>query len=92
MARWDVSELYHELRADEFSFIPLGRYELCSIYELVKRAYPRLCDDTYICSENCARGNQDPEWHHAVRKALGDLKRKTRRVSNSGARGYWDFT
>ena len=91
MARWDVAELYHQLLSSEFGFVPSGRHDLWSLYEAVQREYPALCDDSYLCSTNCAGGSDIPEWRHAVRKALGDLKRKSRRVSKAGGQGYWDL-
>ncbi len=91
MARTEIAELYRELISNEFSFLKRGESSLALVYETVQRSYPELCDDDYLCVENCSSGNHSPEWQHAVRRALNELKRKdSTEVENSG-RGYWVF-
>ena len=91
MARIDLQELYQKLISNNFSFLPRGEHQLKSIYMEVKSEYPRLCDDNFLCIDNCSSGNNEPEWHHTVRKALDRLKRISKSVENGQKRGYWRF-
>lgn len=92
MAREDIAELYGELSRTEFVFMPRGIFPLFSIYREVRSKFPELCDDEFLCVENCSYGNDDPEWHHAVRKALDALRRRAKSKSVVHVRqGYWAF-
>lgn len=92
MARPDVAELYRELRASLFAFMPRGDHHLDDVYAAVKKQYPRLCDDTFLCAENCSRGHQQPEWRHVTRKALWSRKTNSGPIGAGSRRGYWRFT
>ena len=91
MARDDVAELYQELVNSEFSIMQRGEHSLASVYKIVKANYLELCDDDFLCRENCAHGNNSPEWQHAVRRALDELKRRDSTEVVKGQRGYWIF-
>jgi hypothetical protein len=86
MAREDVRELGRRLRHDDFDFLPPGEYSIDDIYRAVQQRYPELCDDEYRCSENCHGGHDQPEWFHAVRRAIDALDGKGR-MSSTGRRG-----
>jgi hypothetical protein len=43
------------------------------------------------CSENCRKGNNQPEWNHTVRSALNNLRSIDAAIRHSGHRGYWEF-
>ena len=92
MAREDVAELYRELRNSRFAFLPAGEHQIADVYAAVKKQYPHLCDDTYLCAENCSRGHQQAEWRHTTRKALWSLKSTDGAVQAGHATGYWRFT
>ena len=89
MARPDLQQLYQELKASRFGFLARGEHDVRAIYRIVKARYPRLCDDSFLCSQNCSRGHEQPEWQHVVRKALQALKSPTGPVSSGSAWGYW---
>lgn len=91
MARQDIAELYTELISGEFAFVPRGIADLTMVYGLVQRAFPVLCDDDYLCNENCSSGHNMPEWQHCVRRALDRLKRQNSRVSKRAERSFWVF-
>ncbi len=91
MARTDVRELYNRLQDSRFSFIDGGEHHLHSIYQAVKDLYPKLCDDDYLCAENCSGSHRQPEWQHAVRKSLQAQKSSSGPVSKGNQRGYWRF-
>lgn len=91
MARADVAELYRELRNTEFGFVPRGEHHLHDIYNHVKARYPHLCDDSFLCADNCSRGHQQPEWRHTTRKALWSKKADTGTIRAGKGRGYWQF-
>ncbi|MFZ2357791.1 MAG: HNH endonuclease [Anaerolineae bacterium] len=91
MARDEIAELYRELINNEFSFMERGESSLTLVYEVVQGTYPDLCDDDYLCFENCSTGNNSPEWQHAVRRALYELKRKDSTEVENSRRGYWVF-
>jgi len=90
MKREELSQLYSNLKKDEFRFLGKGEFDLQTIYSAVKERYPDLCDDDYMCSQCCKAGNRnDPEWHHRVRAALGSLKDAGTNVKKGQTRGYW---
>ena len=91
MARADVAELYRELRDTDFAFVPRGEHHLHEIYDQVKDRYRRLCDDRFLCADNCSRGHQQPEWRHATRKAIWSKKSDTGAIRAGKGRGYWRF-
>jgi len=85
-----VRELYSKLVEAQFSFMGKGEFHLKEIHSAVKKRYPGLCDDNYLCRECCTSGNVDLEWHHRVRAVLGVLKNKGN-VRKGYNRGYWIF-
>jgi hypothetical protein len=89
MARADLQQLYQGLKSSRVRFLPRGEHDVRAIYRIVKARYPRLCDDRFLCSQNCSRGHEQPEWPHVVRKALQVLKSPRGPVSSGGAWGYW---
>src|SRR5207253_3436550 len=91
MARSDIKNLYQELRSTRFSFIPRGEHHLHDVYRAVKLQYPSLCDDTFSCAQNCARGNELPEWHHVVRRALQSEKGSSSHVERGSKKVHWRF-
>jgi len=91
MARSDIAKLYKRLTTARFNFVPRGEHTLDNVYRLVKTKYPRFCDDKYLCSKNCLSIHQQPEWKHAVRSALNNLKVALRVVSRGAHRGHWRF-
>jgi hypothetical protein len=91
MARTELEELYRELADTRFKFVPQGEVALRSVYALVKDRYPRLCDDTYLCSTNCQSGVNQPEWKHVVRTALNEMKKRGEPIANGSKWGVWEF-
>jgi len=91
MARADVTELYQELLDSNFDFMPRGSNHIDDVYRQVKSKFGNLCDDTFLCSENCGSGHEQPEWKHAVRKALDRLKRVSGSVQKTSRKYYWNF-
>lgn len=91
MARPDIAKLYKRLTTNRFSFVPRGEHTLDNAYRLVKAKYPHFCDDKYLCSTNCLSIHQQPEWKHAVRRALNNLKVALGVVSRGSHRGHWRF-
>ena len=89
MAREDAQQLYRELKSSRFGFLTRGEHDVQAIYRAVKARYPALCDDRFLCSQNCSSGHQQPEWQHVVRKALQALKSPIGPVSSGSAWGYW---
>lgn len=49
-----------------------------------------LCNDSYLYSDNSGSGHNQPEWKHAVRRALQRLKYISPRVTK-GTKYYWFF-
>lgn len=92
MARADVAELYRELRNSHFGFMSRGEHYLDEVYAAVKKKYPQLCDDAFLCADNCSRGHQQPEWRHATRKALWSRKSTSGQISAGRSRGLWRFS
>ena len=84
-----LSELYSKLIKDQFNFMGKGKFHLKKIHSAVKKRYPGLCDDNYLCRECCTSGNVDLEWHHRVRAALGRLKDLGRNVKKGSGHGFW---
>lgn len=91
MARPEIAKLYKRLVTLRFGFMPRGEHTLDNIYRTVKAKYPRLCDDDYLCSENCLSIHQQPEWKHTVRSALNNLKISDTAVLKGGRRSHWRF-
>lgn len=91
MGRDELSLLYSSLSETGFSFIPPGRLSLKEIYIYIKREYPDLCDDSYLCRDNCTNGANSPEWKHRVRAAIWDVKDKREYVKRDNHRGFWVF-
>jgi len=89
MAREDLQQLYQELKSSRFRFLARGEHDVQAIYRAVKARYPALCDDRFLCSQNCLSGHDQPEWQHVVRKALQVLKSPSGPVSSGSAWGYW---
>jgi len=92
MARDDVAKLYQELIKGEFTFVPEGQHSLQEVYTFVKSKYPQLCDDHFLCSQNCSGGSNAPEWQHVVRKALFELLRLQSPAVYHIQRGIWFFS
>lgn len=66
-----------------------GDHHISAIYAAVQRRLPALCDDRYLCVENCGSGHpKQPEWKHKVRSTLEDLK-KLGLISRGAERGLW---
>lgn len=86
-----VRELYSKLVEAQFSFMGKGEFCLQKIYSTVKKKYPNLCDDNFMCDWCCKDGNEnDPEWHHRVRTALDSLKKRFKKNVRKGcSRSYW---
>ena len=91
MARAETRELYQNLIRTELSFVARGRHHITGIYDCVRSKYPNLCDDSYLCSENCKAGADQPEWKHIVRGALDALKDKSQQIKKEPQRGFWIF-
>ena len=91
MARPELEELYRILMDSRFDFLPAGEVHLRDIYKIVKERSSDLCDDSYLCAENCKGGNNSPEWQHTVRAALDQMKKHRHLVSNGSRRGMWLF-
>jgi hypothetical protein len=91
MARPSSRELYQELRKTRFGFVPPGEHHLHEVYTAVKAHYPSLCDDSFLCAENCGSGHQRPEWQHVVRRALQAEKGPSGQVERSSKSRHWLF-
>jgi len=91
MAREDVATLYKKLVESEFAFIPEGQHSLQDAYTFVKAKFPTLCDDRFLCAQNCRGGSNAPEWQHVVRKALYELLRIQSPAVYHVRRGMWYF-
>ena len=81
-------QLYIELIDSEMDFLPSGEIELKTIYNLVKKKYPGLCNDRVLCKDICTQGTNQPEWKHRVRTVLNRLKDQEL-IEKSTQRGYW---
>lgn len=91
MAREDLSQLYTALTENKFSFVPQGRHNIKDVYLSVQDRFPELCDDSYLCSENCKNGHNSPEWKHRVRAAIWEVKDVSEYVARDAERGFWVF-
>jgi hypothetical protein len=91
MTRPELRDLYQQLTTSKFGFMARGQHKLDAVYDAVKEHHPTLCDDGYLCAQNCSSGHNQPEWRHTARKALARLKSSTREVSRTGP-GIWDFS
>ena len=91
MSRLDTKKLYHALIESRLSFIPKGKHHIRVVYNYVRSRYPDLCDDGYLCSENCASTVRQPEWKHIARGALDALKEKTGKIRKYSQKGFWIF-
>ena len=91
MPRTKLKTLYQNLHGTRFDFVPTGEHHIDEVYRLVKQAYPELCDDSYLCSENCKQGHNRPEWQHRTRAALWDLKKRFDQIDSGSTRGTWEF-
>lgn len=91
MVRPELKELYQELLGSRFSFIPRGEHHVHDIYSAVRGRFTDLCDDNYLCRENCSQGHNQPEWQHVVRKVLDALKTPDGDVLRKSRRPYWIF-
>ena len=91
MARQIESDLYKKLVESEFVFVPKGETTILDIYKHVKKKFNKLCDDTYLCKDNCKNGNNRPEWQHIVRSAIHRLQNVTDVIEHSKVRGTWIF-
>lgn len=77
MARPIEKQLRISLKNSRFDF--LGEYnnlKAKEIYGFVKKEFPDLCDDYYLCDVNCKDGYNTPEWHHTVRSTIQSFKKK----------------
>jgi hypothetical protein len=92
MARPTEQLLRKELVNSKFSFLGNGIIKLSEIYELTKVQFGHLCDDNYLCLENCKGGKNSPEWNHVVRGSLDSLKSRNTGITKGANRGEWLFT
>jgi hypothetical protein len=83
-----LEQLYRTLNETELNFIAAGDYLLKDILDQVKKKFPELCNDTYLCIQHCLSGNKGPEWEHRVRSYLSSKKDR----SNSRVRRTVDGT
>lgn len=91
MARHKEREPYSALIDSKFTFMGKGERTIENIYAAVMTNFPKLCDNSYFCYENCKSGNDQPEWKHTVRNALQRLKSKSGHIFFTGKRGLWKF-
>jgi hypothetical protein len=86
------SLLQRSLRQTDLSCVPEGIHDIKMIYQFVKDEYPRLCDDTVLCSDTCKCGAESPEWKHRVRTVISAMKGKGNIDKDGLDKGYWRFT
>jgi hypothetical protein len=88
-----VSELRDRLLNAEMACVPAGQQHLTKeIYPVIKRAYPNLCEDSYLCKDAHKNGKEQPEWKHAVRDIQQRLADKEgTRVKRIDQRNMWQF-
>ena len=93
MPRETVARLYSELMTTEMDFMVRGTIHIHEIYDSVKAIYPHLCNDDYLCRDNCPGSKaRRPEWEHKIRWALKVLKSTTNKVTNVDTpREFWRF-
>jgi len=82
--------LYKTLKENELDFIPRGIYHIQELYDFIKNEYPHLCDDNYLCIQNCKSGGNSSEWKHVVRSFLGNCK-KNNKILKMPERGFWEL-
>ena len=66
MAKPELQKLYQQLATSSFGFVERGERGLEEVYNAVKAQFPELCDDGFLCRENCTHGNNQPEWRHGI--------------------------
>ncbi len=66
-----------------------GIYSMQEVYEKVKKNYPELCNEQYLCIDNCKSGGKDPEYHHTIRGNMQTMKKRGRVIKSS--KGSWEF-
>lgn len=77
MARRPIEKrLSEELIQSEYVFLGNEPINILQVYARVNAKYPDLCDDEYLCSEHCKKGNNQPEWKHAVRSGMQTMKKR----------------
>jgi len=88
-----VTELRERLLNAEMACVPAGHQHLTKeVYPAVKRAYPHLCVDSYLCRNAHENGVDQPEWKHAVRDIQQRLAdREGTRVRRLDERYMWQF-
>jgi len=91
MANILTKKLYQNLIDSKFNFVSRGRHRITEIYDCVHLRYPDLCDDNYLCIENCQKGVNQPEWKHIVRGALDALKESSQQIKKDSKKGFWVF-
>ena len=91
MHRDKLKTLYQNLHESRFDFVPVGEHQIDDIYRFVQQRFSGLCDDSYLCSENCRQGHNRPEWQHRTRAALWDLKKRFDQIDSGSQRGAWQF-
>jgi hypothetical protein len=93
VSRQDIAQLYKTLHETEFEFMPRGIFHLHDVYAAVKKKYRHLCNDKFICDENCHTGDPKREWQHATSRALDVLTTRTVKseIVLHARRGYWEF-
>ena len=80
--------LYKQLLASNLSFIPTGEHHIATIYSAIQEQFKELCDDSLLCHDNCARGDNQPEWKHVARNVMQELKVRGK-IKKGLSRGYW---
>ena len=91
MAHPELQQLYHKLLGCPCVFISRGEYHIQDIYSAVRGHLSDLCDDSYLCRQNCSQGHNQPEWQHVIRRVLDALKSPDGDVSHSSRPRCWIF-
>lgn len=91
MAKPELQKLYQQLATSGFRFVERGERGLEEVYHAVKAQFPDLCDDSFLCRENCTHGSHQAEWRHTVRRALQHLKSDTGSVRHGSRPAHWVF-
>lgn len=88
-----LKQLQSKLGDSDFHFMSSGERDLSNeVYPIVKKQYPRLCDDEIKCHDICSGGSGSPEWKHRVRTVLHRLADDSdSRVRKCQRHGYWKF-
>lgn len=87
--RETTKKLSKALNVSNMGFMGTGIYSMQEIYDRVKKEYPALCNDNYLCIESCQAGKKSPEWQHVTRSNMQTMKRRGRAISV--VRGSWSF-